>query len=71
MNRERAEQNHSKLITMWDDLAAIPVLEVQKAEQPQSISRRLKPFQLEGLSWMIRQEKTDYKGGLLGDEMGD
>ncbi|KAF1935805.1 helicase SWR1 [Clathrospora elynae] len=70
MNRERAEQQHPKLITMWDDLQKIPVLEVQKAEQPASISRRLKPFQLEGLSWMVRQEKTHYKGGLLGDEMG-
>lgn len=70
MNRERAEQQHPKLRTMWDDLKKIPVLEVQKAEQPASISRRLKPFQLEGLSWMIRQEQTHYKGGLLGDEMG-
>ncbi|KAF2747724.1 hypothetical protein M011DRAFT_467331 [Sporormia fimetaria CBS 119925] len=70
MNRERAEENHPKLITMWDDLGKIPVLPVQQAEQPESINRRLKPFQLEGLSWMIRQEKTHYKGGLLGDEMG-
>lgn len=70
MNRERAEQQHPKLRTMWDDLQKIPTLEVQRAEQPQSISRRLKPFQLEGLSWMIRQEQTHYKGGLLGDEMG-
>jgi DNA repair protein RAD16 len=70
MNRERAEQNHSKLLTMWDDLAEIHVLEVQQADQPTSITRRLKPFQLEGLSWMTRQEKTGYKGGLLGDEMG-
>lgn len=70
MNRERAEQQHPKLRTMWDDLKKIPVLEVQKAEQPTSITRRLKPFQLEGLSWMVRQEQTHYKGGLLGDEMG-
>jgi DNA repair protein RAD16 len=70
MNRKRAEYNHPKLLTMWKDLAKIPVLDVQKADQPRSITRRLKPFQLEGLSWMIRQEKTDYKGGLLGDEMG-
>jgi DNA repair protein RAD16 len=70
MNRERAEQSHPKLKTMWADLAKVPVLEVQKAEQPKSITRRLKPFQLEGLSWMTRQEKTGYKGGLLGDEMG-
>ncbi|KAH9872979.1 hypothetical protein J1614_005374 [Plenodomus biglobosus] len=70
MNRARAEQQHPKLLTMWDDLKKVPVLETQQAEQPASINRRLKPFQLEGLSWMIRQEKTHYKGGLLGDEMG-
>jgi DNA repair protein RAD16 len=70
MNRERAEQQHPKLLSMWKDLEKVPVLETDKAEQPQSISRRLKPFQLEGLSWMIRQEKTHYRGGLLGDEMG-
>lgn len=70
MNRERAEHQHPKLLSMWKDLEKVPILETQKAEQPKSISRRLKPFQLEGLSWMIRQEKTDYKGGLLGDEMG-
>jgi len=70
MNRERAEQQHPKLLSMWKDLEKIPILETEKAEQPRSISRRLKPFQLEGLSWMIRQEKTHYKGGLLGDEMG-
>ncbi|KAH8724771.1 SNF2 family N-terminal domain-containing protein [Phaeosphaeriaceae sp. PMI808] len=70
MNRERAEQQHPKLLSMWKDLENIPILETQKAEQPESISRRLKPFQLEGLSWMVRQEKTHYKGGLLGDEMG-
>jgi DNA repair protein RAD16 len=70
MNRERAEQQHPKLRTMWNDLQKIPVLDTERAEQPKSISRRLKPFQLEGLSWMTRQEKTHYKGGLLGDEMG-
>lgn len=70
MNRERAEQQHPKLRTMWDDLQKVPVLPVEQAEQPTTITRRLKPFQLEGLSWMIRQEQTHYRGGLLGDEMG-
>lgn len=70
MNRERAEEAHPKLLTMWKELEQVPVLEAQRAEQPQSINRRLKPFQLEGLSWMARQEKTAYRGGLLGDEMG-
>ncbi|KAL1599923.1 DNA repair protein rad16 [Paraconiothyrium brasiliense] len=70
MNRERAEESHPKLLTMWKELEDIPLLEVQRAEQPSSINRRLKPFQLEGLSWMTRQERTAYRGGLLGDEMG-
>ncbi|KAJ4354231.1 DNA repair protein rad16 [Didymosphaeria variabile] len=70
MNRERAEESHPKLLTMWKELEEVLVLEVQQAEQPPSINRRLKPFQLEGLSWMTRQEKTAYRGGLLGDEMG-
>jgi DNA repair protein RAD16 len=70
MNRERAEQKHPKLLSMWKDLEKVSVLPTEMAEQPQSINRRLKPFQLEGLNWMIRQEKTHYKGGLLGDEMG-
>jgi DNA repair protein RAD16 len=70
MNRDRLEEAHPKLITMWETLKTVPVLEVQQAEQPKSITRRLKPFQLEGLSWLTRQEKTAWKGGLLGDEMG-
>jgi len=70
MNRDRLEESHPKLVTMWDTLKTVPVLEVQEAEQPKSITRRLKPFQLEGLSWLTRQEKTAWKGGLLGDEMG-
>jgi DNA repair protein RAD16 len=70
MNRERAEQQHPKLLSMWKELEKVPVLDTEKVEQPKTINRRLKPFQLEGVSWMIRQEQTHYKGGLLGDEMG-
>ncbi|KAF2679560.1 hypothetical protein K458DRAFT_434939 [Lentithecium fluviatile CBS 122367] len=70
MNRARLEEAHPKLLTMWDTLKEVPILEVQQAEQPKSITRRLKPFQLEGLSWLTKQEKTAYRGGLLGDEMG-
>ncbi len=55
---------------MWDDLKEIPLIAPVKAVQPAGISRKLKPFQLEGLNWMIRQEKSQWKGGLLGDEMG-
>lgn len=48
----------------------MPPIVPQQAEQPAGISRKLKSFQLEGLYWMMQQEKTHYKGGLLGDEMG-
>ena len=69
-DRFRLEQHHPILKTMWKELEDRPVLKAGKAEQPQSISRQLKPFQLEGLAWMMAMEKTDWKGGLLGDEMG-
>lgn len=69
-DRSRLEHQHPQLKTMWDDLEKMPVLKAGKAEQPKSISRRLKPFQLEGLAWMKAMESTEWKGGLLGDEMG-
>lgn len=68
--RNRLEAHHPEIKTMWDDLKAMPILNAGKAEQPQTISRRLKPFQLEGLAWMKKMEQTEWKGGLLGDEMG-
>ncbi|CAG8079681.1 unnamed protein product [Penicillium olsonii] len=69
-DRKKLEKKHPALSTMWDLLKAQPILPPEAAKQPTSITRKLKPFQLEGLSWMIRQEQTEYRGGLLGDEMG-
>lgn len=69
-DRSRLERQHPEIKTMWKDLENMPVLKAGKAEQPKSISRQLKPFQLEGLAWMTEMEKTEWKGGLLGDEMG-
>ncbi|KAI3396436.1 hypothetical protein diail_12156 [Diaporthe ilicicola] len=68
--RLQLEEHHPTLKTMWDRLENMPVLKAGKAEQPKSISRLLKPFQLEGLAWMKAMEQTEWKGGLLGDEMG-
>ncbi|KAF5021979.1 hypothetical protein F66182_5970 [Fusarium sp. NRRL 66182] len=68
--RERLEQNHPEIKTMWTELESMPILKSGKATQPQTISRQLKPFQLEGLAWMMEMEKIEWKGGLLGDEMG-
>lgn len=69
-NRKKLEKMHPILITMWDDLKARPSIVPKAAKQPQAITRSLKHFQLEGLNWMMEQEKTSYRGGLLGDEMG-
>jgi DNA repair protein RAD16 len=66
----KLEGAHPEIKTMWEDLQNVPVIMPQQAVQPASISRTLKPFQLEGLDWMVKQEKSQYKGGLLGDEMG-
>ena len=68
--RRVLEYHHPELKTMWTNLEATPVLKATRAEQPRSINRILKPFQLEGLAWMQGMEKTRWKGGLLGDEMG-
>lgn len=68
--RKKLEKSHPGIKTMWEDLQKIPVIEPVPAAQPSSINRTLKSFQLQGLDWMTRQEKTQYKGGLLGDEMG-
>ncbi|KAM0719228.1 hypothetical protein Q7P37_005133 [Cladosporium fusiforme] len=68
--RKKLERAHPGIKTMWEDLQNIPVIEPVATAQPSSITRTLKSFQLQGLDWMTRQEQTQYKGGLLGDEMG-
>ncbi|KAH8432582.1 DNA repair protein RAD16 [Aspergillus melleus] len=68
--RKKLEKQHPLILKMWEDLRNAPPITPVPAEQPSSISRTLKPFQLEGLNWMMQQEKSEYKGGLLGDEMG-
>ncbi|KAJ6440026.1 DNA repair protein RAD16 [Purpureocillium lavendulum] len=68
--RNRLENHHPELATMWTTLENMPILKAGMIPQPQSISRQLKPFQLEGVAWMREMEKTEWRGGLLGDEMG-
>ncbi|MCJ1296219.1 DNA repair protein rad16, partial [Xylographa carneopallida] len=71
-DRERAklERAHPEIKTLWTDLETVPKIQPQQAQQPESINRKLKSFQLEGLDWMCKQEQSQWKGGLLGDEMG-
>ncbi|KAI9724409.1 MAG: hypothetical protein M1812_000477 [Candelaria pacifica] len=68
--RKKLEKQHPEVKTMWETLANVPKIPPMQAKQPESINRQLKSFQLEGLNWMIEQEKSQWKGGLLGDEMG-
>jgi DNA repair protein RAD16 len=68
--RRKLEKAHPEVKTMWESLKEIEPIKPVASEQPAGISRKLKSFQLEGLNWMIRQEKSQWKGGLLGDEMG-
>lgn len=68
--RQKLEKAHPEILTMWNDLEAVPKIKAEQAAQPQSINRTLKSFQLEGLNWMQKQEQSQWKGGLLGDEMG-
>ncbi|KAK2810324.1 hypothetical protein FQN50_003055 [Emmonsiellopsis sp. PD_5] len=68
--RRKLVNQHPTIKTMWDVLTSAPVITPTPAPQPPGISRKLKSFQLEGLNWMMQQEKSQWKGGLLGDEMG-
>ncbi|RMZ91067.1 hypothetical protein DV736_g1703, partial [Chaetothyriales sp. CBS 134916] len=68
--RKKLEKAHPEIKTMWQDLEAIKPIVPVTAPQPPDISRKLKPFQREGLDWMQKQEQSQWHGGLLGDEMG-
>ncbi|KAL8941525.1 MAG: hypothetical protein Q9211_001789 [Gyalolechia sp. 1 TL-2023] len=68
--RRKLEKAHPEIKTMWDELKKVPPIMPEEAEQPSTITRKLKSFQLEGLDWMMKQEKSQWGGGLLGDEMG-
>lgn len=69
-DRQRLEMHHPELLTMWQDLENLPKIGGDPIEQPQTMCRQLKDFQLSGVSWMMEMEKTKIGGGLLGDEMG-
>ena len=68
--RRKLEKAHPEVKTMWETLKTVQPIKPVAGDQPAGISRKLKSFQLEGLNWMTRQENSQWKGGLLGDEMG-
>ncbi|KAL8806549.1 MAG: hypothetical protein Q9200_004996 [Gallowayella weberi] len=70
LERHKLEKAHPEIKTMWTTLKDVSLITPVEAEQPTTITRKLKSFQLQGLDWMVKQEQSQWKGGLLGDEMG-
>ncbi|KAK6497778.1 DNA repair protein rad16 [Arthrobotrys musiformis] len=70
--RERAQlyAAHPYLEHIWTELGKCDPIPTQKAEQPEGLSLTMLPFQLEGLNWLKKQERTRFHGGILADEMG-
>ncbi|KAG0289367.1 DNA repair protein rad16, partial [Linnemannia gamsii] len=63
-------EHHPELGTVWDELDKVGVIAPELADQPEGLKLTLLPFQREGLAWMRKQENTQFKGGILADEMG-
>lgn len=63
-------KHHPELDNVWDKLRKEPKRAVEKATQPDGLTIKLLPFQLEGLNWLVKQEASDWGGGILADEMG-
>ncbi|KAJ1547410.1 hypothetical protein HK405_005939, partial [Cladochytrium tenue] len=68
--QERILINHPELATVWDDLASTPKIEAERISQPENVTVKLLPFQLEGVNWLQKQEEGQFHGGILADEMG-
>jgi DNA repair protein RAD16 len=59
-------QYHPELKEVWGDLEdSIPVVVPQEAKQPENLKLTLLPFQKESLTWMHKQEKGIWHGGIL------
>ncbi|KAJ3011453.1 UNVERIFIED_CONTAM: DNA repair protein rad16 [Siphonaria sp. JEL0065] len=68
---EKLWVHHPELRTVWDELAALPKIEIpEHCPQPNNVVIKLLPFQLEGVHWLQKQETSRFNGGILADEMG-
>ncbi|CCG83688.1 protein of unknown function [Taphrina deformans PYCC 5710] len=63
-------QHHPDLENVWGDLETKEIIVPTKAAQPEILTLKLLPFQLEGLYWLRKQEQSEFRGGILADEMG-
>ena len=65
------EQHHPELKGLWEKLKdSVSVIKPEQIEQPKGLTIKLLPFQREGLDWLTKQERGQWKGGMLADEMG-
>ncbi|KAJ1863039.1 DNA repair protein rad16 [Coemansia sp. RSA 989] len=60
--------NHPDLRHAWSSLP--PPRAPKRIAQPAALKIPLLPFQQEGVQWMVEQEATQFRGGILADEMG-
>ncbi|KAJ2260625.1 DNA repair protein rad16, partial [Coemansia sp. RSA 451] len=65
---KRLFTNHPHLQHAWSSLPAPRT--PTKIAQPAALKIKLLPFQQEGVQWMSEQENTQFRGGILADEMG-
>ena len=79
---KKLEKHHPELRTTWTLLKGLPkikvrccdcdhalILQTEKSAQPDGLTLKLLPFQLEGLNWLLKQEAGPWKGGILADEV--
>ncbi|TRX91404.1 hypothetical protein FHL15_007628 [Xylaria flabelliformis] len=55
------------------DLLNVPAMEIpvwDRQREPIALNRKLMPHQHVGLTWLLNQEKSPLKGGILADDMG-
>ncbi|CAM9481009.1 unnamed protein product [Ascophyllum nodosum] len=70
---EQVKKSQGETDDMYDPITPDDLVRKEwseKAQCPRDVMATLLPYQQEGLAWMLNQEKLDYKGGILADEMG-
>jgi len=74
---EEEEEEDPELKAAREEMEADPEWSTRRAEDglepmepPKGMLLELLPFQKEALGWLSRQEKSEFRGGILADEMG-
>ncbi|ETS82076.1 hypothetical protein PFICI_07078 [Pestalotiopsis fici W106-1] len=65
--------NNPDTVRLIEHLASLPDIDVPPAGRqrtPHALACELQPHQKVGLTWLMRQEKSIHRGGILADTMG-